>query len=182
MAAKHASSPDHRRAIHPPLVHAPIGGVVIAAACDVVSAVGGASQDWAQTWFKGGTYALIVGSAVLVLAAIAGFADRARRTDVGSRDRAAVNRHAAVMSLMGVVCVADVILRTTDHGSAQYTPAVVLVLTLAALMIATLGGDLGGRLVYRAGIGVDSEAPAKARPGDVPAIAPELTGRPSSCG
>jgi uncharacterized membrane protein len=141
--------------------------VVIAAACDLVSAVGCASHARAQTWFKGGTYALIVGTAVLVLAAIAGFADLARRTDVGSSDRASVNRHAAVMSLMGVVCVVDLIQRTTDYGSAQHTPAVVLALTLLAL--ATVGGELGGRLVYRAGIGV--QPPATQRPGETPAIA-----------
>jgi uncharacterized membrane protein len=179
--AKHASNSDQRRAIHPPLVHAPIGGAVIAAADDRVSAVGCASHARAQTWFKGGTYALIVGTAVLVLAAIAGFADLARRTDVGSSDRASVNRHAAVMSLMGVVCVVDLIQRTTDYGSAQHTPAVVLVLvpTLTALTLATLGGELGGRVVYRAGIGVHSQAGPNARPGDARAIVPaDLTGDP----
>jgi uncharacterized membrane protein len=141
--------------------------VVIAAACDLVSLVGGSSYEWAHTWFKSGSHALIVGTAVLLVAAIAGFADRARHTDAGGRERAAVNRHAAVMSLMGVVCIADLILRDDHYGSAQHTPAVVLALTLLAL--ATVGGELGGRLVYRAGIGV--QPPATQRPGETPAIA-----------
>jgi uncharacterized membrane protein len=132
---------------------------MIAAACDLVSSAGGASHDWARTWFKGATYALLVGTVLLALAAIAGFADRARQTGARSPDRTAVDRHAAVMSLMGVVCVADLILRTDDHGSAQHTPTVVLVLTLAALTLATLGGELGGRLVYRDGIAVAAPAP-----------------------
>jgi uncharacterized membrane protein len=179
MAAKQASSSGQRRPIHPPLVHAPIGAVVLAGACDLVSAVGGASHGWAQTWFKGGTCALTVGAAVLVLAAIAGFADRVRRTGPGSAGRAAVNRHAAVMSLMGVVWVVDLMLRTTLYASAQHTPALVLVVTLAALTLATLGGELGGRLVYRGGIGVDPRAPAKARPDAVQATTPaEWAGRP----
>lgn len=168
MAARHASRSGQRRPIHPPLVHAPIGAVVIAVACDLVSALGGASHVWAQTWFKGGTYALSVGTAILVLTAIAGFADRARRTGPGSAGRAAVNRHAAVMLLMGAVCVIDLVLRTGQYDSAQHTPALVLVVTLVALALATVGGELGGRLVYRGGIGVD----AKARPRDVRAIAP----------
>lgn len=166
MPAKPANRSDRRRLLHPPLVHAPIGGVVIAAACDIVSSVGGSTHHWAHTWYKGGTDALIVGTGVLLLAAIAGFADRAIRTDARTPDRAAVNRHAAVTSSMGVVCVVDVVLRTNDYGSAQHTPAVVLVLTLVALALAALGGELGGRLVYRGGIGVDQEQPR-----DVPAIA-----------
>jgi uncharacterized membrane protein len=138
--------------------------------CDLVSAAGGA-HDWAKTWFKGGTYALTVGASLLGVAAIAGFADRARRTDGGSPERAAVNRHAAVMSMMGAVCVADLILRSGHYASAQHAPAVVLALTLAALALATLGGELGGRLVYRGAIGVDSRAPATPRTGDARAIA-----------
>jgi uncharacterized membrane protein len=158
-----------RRPLHPPLVHAPVGGVVIAAACDLVSIIGGASHGWATTWFKGGSYALLAGTAVLLVAAIAGFVDRARHTDAGAPHRAAVNRHAAVMSLMGIVCVVDLIARLSSHDSARHTPAVVLALTLIALALAALGGELGGRLVYRAGIAV--QPPATVRPsGDTPAI------------
>ena len=159
MTSNQDSSSDRRRPLHAPLVHVPIGGVVIAAACDLVSGVGGASHDWAQTWFKGATYALLVGTALLVPAAVAGVADRARQTAARSPQRAAVDRHAAVMSMMGVACVADLILRTDHYGSAQHTPAIVLALTLAALTLATLGGELGGRLVYRGGIAVDGPAP-----------------------
>jgi hypothetical protein len=84
---------------------------------------------------------------------------------------------------MGVVCVVDLIQRTTDYGSAQHTPAVVLVLvlvpTLTALTLATLGGERGGWVVYRAGIGVHSQARPNARPGDARAIvSAELTGDP----
>jgi uncharacterized membrane protein len=166
-----AISSDPRSPIHPPLVHAPIGGVVIAAACDVVSGVGGASHGWAQTWFRGGSYALIVATAVLVMAVVAGFVDRARRTARGSGERAAVNRHAVVMSLMGAACVTDVVLRTTHYESARHTPVLVLALGLVAVALATLGGELGGRLVYRHGIGIDAPAPPKPRPGDAPPIA-----------
>jgi uncharacterized membrane protein len=170
MLASHTNLSRPRRPLHPPLVHAPVGGVVIAAVCDLVSLIGGASHGWATTWFKGGSYALLAGTAVLLVAAIAGFVDRARHTDAGGPGRAAVNRHAAAMSLMGIVCVADLIVRLSSHDSARHTPAVVLALTLVALALAALGGELGGRLVYRAGIGVQPPAAVR-RSGDTPAIA-----------
>jgi uncharacterized membrane protein len=145
---------------------------VIAAVCDLVSLIGGASHDWAHTWFRAGSDVLIVGTALLLLAALAGFADRARRTAAGSADRAAVDRHAVVMSLMGVACIVDVVLRSTRYDGAQHTPAVVLGLTLAALGLATVGGELGGRLVYRAGVGVHRAPAVTAPTGDAAAIGP----------
>jgi uncharacterized membrane protein len=169
MPTSDASAPPPRRPLHPPLVHAPIGAVVIAAVGDLVSVVGGSSHGWAHTWFTGATYALSVGTAALLAAAIAGFVDRARYTAPGVPERAAVNRHAAVMSLMGLVCVVDLIVRISRHDAA-HTPAAVLALTLVAFALAALGGELGGRLVYRAGIGVQSPA-ATRRSGDTPALA-----------
>lgn len=143
-----------RRAFHPPLAHIPIGGVVIAAVCDVVSIAGGSSHVWARTWFKGGSYALIVGTAVLFLAVITGLVERSRRTAGGSADRRSVNRHAITMSLLGAVCVVDLIVRNNHYASARHTPGVVLALTIVALALAAVGGELGGRLVYRRGLGV----------------------------
>jgi uncharacterized membrane protein len=144
--------------------------VAIAAACDLVSIIGGTSHDWAHSWFRAGSYALTVGTSVLFAAAVAGFVDRARHTAAGSRERGAVNRHAAVMWLMAIVCVLDVLLRSTTHDEARHTPVIVLALTLIALALAAAGGELGGRLVYRAGIGVQPPARAKTPPRDAPAI------------
>jgi uncharacterized membrane protein len=154
---------------------------VIAVVCDLVSWIGGASHGWATSWFKGGSYALIAGTAVLLVAAIAGFVDRARHTAAGGPGRAAVNRHAAVMSLMGVVCVVDLVVRISRHDSAAHTPAVALALTLVALALAALGGELGGRLVYRAGIAVQPGAATK-RSGDTPAIAADPSNQATPLG
>jgi len=126
--------------------------VIVAAVCDVVSTVGGDAHGWSQTWFKGGSYALIVGTAILLVAVATGFVERNRRTRPASREREAVDRHAVVMSLMGVVCVADLILRNGHYETAGHTPVVVLVLTLAALGLTVVGGEFGGRLVYRLGV------------------------------
>jgi uncharacterized membrane protein len=144
--------------------------VVIAGVCDLVSLIGGSSHGWANTWFRGGSYALIVGTGALLLAAVAGFLDRARHTDAGSRQRAAVGKHAAVMTLTGVVCLVDLLLRLGHYVSAQHTPAVVLSLTFVAVALAAVGGEIGGRLVYRGGVGVRSRRAATVRAGDAPAI------------
>ena len=138
-----------QRPLHPPFVHAPIGGVIVASVCDVVSTVGGDAEGWSRAWFKGGSYALIVGTAILFLAVVTGVVERNRRARPASRERRAVDRHAIVMSLMGAVCVADLILRNGHNESAASTPVLVLLFTLAALVLTVVGGELGGRLVYR---------------------------------
>lgn len=170
MPANHRNASPPPRPLHPPLVHAPIGGVVVAAVCDLVSVIGGASHGWAHTWFKGGSYALIVATAALFLAAVSGFIDRARQTDPGSRERTGANKHAAVMALMVTACIVDLLLRTNRYDSAHDTPVVVLVLTLLAAGLAAVGGELGGRLVYRRGVGVRPQPATLVRPGDTPAI------------
>jgi uncharacterized membrane protein len=144
-----------RRPVHPPLVHVPVGGVIVATVCDVVSAAG-SGHSWSRSWFQGGSYALIVGTAVLLAAVVTGFVERGRRTGAGTRQRSAVNRHAVVMSLLGVVCIVDLVLRNNHYSGARHTPAMVLVLTLVALVLTGVGGELGGQLAYRAGIGVGS--------------------------
>lgn len=171
MSANRRNDSPSSRPLHPPLVHVPIGAVVVAASCDLISIVGGASHGWAQTWFKGGSYALLVGTGGLVIAAASGLVDRARQTETGSPERRAVAAHAAVMTLMAVVCVLDLLLRSNTYASAQHTPAVVLILTLMALALAAAGGELGGRLVYGGGIGVQPRASEEVRSHDARTIA-----------
>ncbi|MGZ6827802.1 MAG: hypothetical protein ACXVGH_13525, partial [Mycobacteriales bacterium] len=42
--------------LHPPLTDIPIGGYVLGAVFDVVSAVGGRGHGWAQDFWHAGTY------------------------------------------------------------------------------------------------------------------------------
>jgi uncharacterized membrane protein len=163
---------SYRRPLHPPLVHIAIGGVVAASVCDVVSTVA-ATHPSARAWFVGGSYALIIGTTVLILAAIAGLADRARSTQKGSVQRSKVNRHALVMSFLGLVCIVDLVLRNNVYSTHKSTPAAVLALTLVALVVMVAGGELGGRLVYRQGVGVRSAERADSGP-EMAAQAPEV--------
>lgn len=155
------------RPLHPPFAHVAISGVVAAAICDVVSTAG-SSHPWAHEWFKGGSYALIIGTVVLLLGMVAGLADRARGTQRGTRQRSKVNQHALVMTFVALACIVDLVLRNNVYPDAKSSPAAVLVLSLVALVAVVVGGELGGRLVYRLGINVRSAQPAADSMADQP--------------
>lgn len=152
-AAKHPH-PTSRRAIHAPLTDVPVGAIVIAASFDVISAAGGDAHAWPRDLFRAGTFTLMAGTTVMALAVVAGFIDRAHSSRPRTTTRSAINRHAATMGAVGILSVTDIALRRNHYAHAGHTPAVVLVLTVV-LLAATVGGAaLGGKLVYRRGVGV----------------------------
>lgn len=156
------------RPVHPPLVHAPIGAIVAAAAFDVISAAGGGTHSWARDLFRAGTFVLMVGTVFMFPAVIAGVVDRNRETMPSSRTRRQVNWHAAVMSALTVLCVLEIVLRQESYANARSSPAVIVALGLSALALAAIGGELGGRLVYRSGVGVQAPATEPAPPSHKP--------------
>lgn len=97
---------------------------------------------------------------------IAGFVDRARGGRPRTSTSTAINIHATTMTAVGVLSVTDITLRQNHYVPALHTPTTVLVLTLATLIVAVAGAALGGKLVYRRGVGVASVALAA---GEMPA-------------
>src|SRR5215217_8220646 len=79
--------------LHPPLTDIPIGAYMLAAAFDVISAVGH-DQEWARDFYRAASFALIGGAAVSVLAALTGFWDWLRSTKAGTQARRTGNAHA----------------------------------------------------------------------------------------
>lgn len=158
------------RPVHPPLVHAPIGAIVAAAAFDVISAAGGGTHPWARDLFRAGTFVLMVGTVFMFAAVITGVVDRARGTMPSSHTRRQVNRHAAVMSALIVLCVLEIVLRWGSYADAQSSPVAIVALGLLALALAAIGGELGGRLVYRSGVGVQAP-PAEPAPPSYKSVA-----------
>lgn len=148
------TEPGPTRPLHPPLVHTPIGATVTAVVLDVISAVGGGTHPWARDLFRAGTFVLMVGTGVMFAAAFAGLVDRARGTVASTRSRRQVNRHAAVMAALLVLSVVELFLRRGHYADAASTPVAIVVLGLLAFALVTVGGELGGRLTYRRGIGV----------------------------
>jgi uncharacterized membrane protein len=80
---------------------------------------------------------------------------RTRAADPHVRGR--VNRHAVLMSLMAGAAVLDLALRCLIYPNADRMPGIVLAITLFVLALSLVGGDLGGRLTYRLGVGVRSQ-------------------------
>lgn len=150
------------RPLHPPLTHAPIGAILIATVLDVISAIGRGAHPWARDLFRAGTYVSMTGMGVMFLAIIAGLIDRRRFTAASYRPRRGVNVHAVLMTTLAVVCVLEITLRRNVYADARATPAVVTELSVLTLALVTIGGELGGRLVYRAGVGVRAGATAPA--------------------
>lgn len=138
--------------MHPPLTDIPIGAVVIAAALDVISAGHRLGSSTGHDAYRAATLTLMVGTAVLVLTVGAGFIDRARVSAPGTAQRKAINIHAAIMIVVGALCVADIVLRRHSYAAASHTPGAVLTLTLICLAVTLVGGALGGRLVHGAGV------------------------------
>lgn len=58
-----------RQALHPPLTDVPVGAYMLVAAFDVISYLG-KNQEWARDFYRAGTFALIAGAVVSVLAAL----------------------------------------------------------------------------------------------------------------
>jgi hypothetical protein len=114
----------------------------------------GSTRPWAHELYRSGTFVLSA-TPVLVAAAIAtGLIDRARATRARTPVRARVNLHAVVMVVMGLASARDLAIRRFVYPDARHAPGVVLGFSAVALVAALVGGDLGGRLTYRAGVGV----------------------------
>jgi uncharacterized membrane protein len=140
---------------HPPLTDFPVVAYVLAAAFDVVSAVGG-SRPWARDFFLAGGYVLVAGLAVSLLAALTGFWDWWRSSQKGTQARRTINTHAWIMVTVTVLALADALLRTLADKAAGHTPAGELLLSIAAALLVSLGAAYGGTLVYDYGFNVET--------------------------
>lgn len=140
---------------HPPLTDVPVGAYILAAAFDLVSAVGH-EQEWARDFYRAASFALIGGAAVSVLAALTGFWDWSRSTEKGTQVRRTVNAHAWTMVTVTVLVLAGVAVRVFGFWDEASTPGIPLALTLAAAALTGLGGTIGGSVVYDYGFNVET--------------------------
>jgi uncharacterized membrane protein len=140
---------------HPPLTDVPVGAFVLVAAFDVISFLG-QDQGWARDFYRAGTFALVAGIGVGLLAALTGFWDWLKSTKKGTQARRTVNAHAWTMTLTMVVAVVDAVLRLTAFDDDPSTPGGIIVLSLAVALLTTLGGTIGGSLAYDYGFNVET--------------------------
>ena len=141
---------------HPPLTDVPVGAFVLAAAFDVISIVGGDDEAWARDFYRAGSFALIGGAAVAVLAALTGFWDWLRSTEKGTQARRTVNAHAWTMVVVTGLVIAGIVVRAVGFWDEPSTPVPALVLSVAAALLTVLGGTIGGSLVFDYGFNVET--------------------------
>lgn len=141
--------------LHPPLTDVPVGAYVLAAAFDVISAVGN-NQEWSRDFYRAASFVLIGGAAVSVLAALTGFWDWLKSTEPGTQARRTANAHGITMVVVTVLVLAGIAVRVFAYWDEGSTPGVALALTLAAAILTTLGGTLGGSLAFDYGFNVET--------------------------
>ncbi|MEA2931287.1 MAG: hypothetical protein QOI56_72, partial [Actinomycetota bacterium] len=129
--------------LHPPLTDVPIGAYMLCAAFDVISFLG-KDQEWAREFYRAGTFTIIGGAAVSLLAALTGYWDWLKSTQKGTQARRTVNAHAWTMITVTLLVLADVALRGLVYDGDAHTGAVVLVLSLLAALLTMVGGTIGG--------------------------------------
>ena len=147
--------------LHPPLTDIPVGAYVLAAAFDVISAIGN-GEVWARDFYRAASFTLIGGAAVSVLAALTGFWDWLRGTEKGTQVRRAANAHAWTMVGVTVLVLAGIAVRVLAFWDEASTPGLALALTVAAAALTALGGTIGGSLVFDYGFNVEAAGDAPA--------------------
>ena len=140
---------------HPPLTDIPVGAYILVAIFDLISFVG-QDQEWARDFYRAGTFTLVGGVAFAVLAALTGFWDWLKSTPKGTQARRTVNAHAWTMVVLTVVVLVAIALRLFAYEGDSHTGAVALVLSLLVAALTTVGGTIGGSLVYDYGFNVET--------------------------
>src|SRR4051812_17692992 len=142
--------------LHPPLTDVPVTAYLLAAAFDVISIIGGRDHAWAREFWHAGTYTFIGGAAVSVLAALTGFWDWLKSSEVGTQARRTINTHAWTMITVTVLALGDIAWRLNDYHTRAYTPAGIVALSVVIAVLVSVGATYGGSLVYDYGFNVET--------------------------
>ena len=140
------------RPTHPMVVHFPVAGYIGALALDLLSRAGGfAAAPLAATW-------VIVGALVgFAGAALFGLVDRSFMKP-GSRIRKVATRHMLLQYAAAAILVIDLAVRWTHRHAARAKP-LWIVLDVVAVLVMTVGADLGGQMVFKMGYRVGAGEP-----------------------
>ncbi len=134
--------------LHPPLTDAVIGMYTLAAVLAVLAALGVSEESLAKGWWL----ALLVGLVVTVPTAITGTIDWLDITP-GTPLRRTATLHGASMFTAAVIFFVTAIVGHDDYVRAEVSTGA-LVLTIAGFALLTLGGWLGGTIVFVHGMRV----------------------------
>ena len=149
-----------RHPLHPMLICLPIGLWFFSLVCDVIVYFSD-SEDLEMLWFTLGYYALAVGLAGALAAAIPGLIDYRSLTE--PRHRVLATRHLALNLVVVTLYAINLWLRSADPPAFELAMG----LSLLGMGLIAVSGWIGGELVHVHGVGVAGhveaprEAPAK---------------------
>lgn len=141
--------------LHPPLTDVPVAAYLLAAGFDLISLLG-QGESWARDFYRAATFTLVAGVAVSVFAALTGFWDWLRSSTPGTQARRTINTHAWVMIIVTLLVVADTGLRLLAYADDAHANGILVVLSLLAAGLVSLGAVYGGALVYEYGFNVET--------------------------
>jgi len=142
---------------HPPLTDVPITAYLFAAVFDILSiATHSGHLELSRPLFLAGTWTLLGGAAVSVLAALTGWAYWHRSSEPGTQARRTINAHAITMITVTVIVLVDLLTRVTAYNDRLYTPIGLVILSVIAAALVSVGATYGGSLVYDYGFNVET--------------------------
>jgi uncharacterized membrane protein len=144
--------------LHPPLTDIPIAAYLFAAAFDVLSfgIDSGSHPELTRQLFLAGSWTLVGGVVVALLAALTGWADWSRSSEPGTQARRTINAHATIMLVATVVALLDVVVRLTAYADRSDAPVLIVLLSIIAAALVMLGATYGGSLVFDYGFNVET--------------------------
>jgi uncharacterized membrane protein len=140
--------------IHPMLVPIAIGGLVLSFVFDIVCIATGNVSPWATVAY----YTMIGGIVGALVAAVFGFIDMLSIPAGGTKKVALT--HMAINLVVVVLFIFNAGMRSAD-ASPGGTP---FVLSLVGLVLLSISGWLGGKMVFEAGVGVSGGSAPDAPP------------------
>ncbi|MCA1840820.1 MAG: DUF2231 domain-containing protein [Actinomycetota bacterium] len=138
---------------HPPMTDIPVGAYVIAPILDIGSLLF-KSTRWAPGMHVAAGYVFVLGAVFSLAAVLTGFFDWLT-TEKGTQIRRMANSHAWTMIAMTLFVLADLGYRYLLKSQIT-SDAVLGVLGLVILGLVTLGGTMGGSMVFDFGFNVET--------------------------
>jgi uncharacterized membrane protein len=151
----HTPASIAKHPLHPMLVAVPIGLWVFSLVCDLVRVFGGASDNWEIVAY----YTLIGGIVGALVAAVPGFIDM---LSLPWNTKRIALIHMSINLTVVALYVVNAWLRS--RGTETTTP---VWLSVVAVLMLTVSGWLGGKMVYVHGVAVDhldEEQPGRTPP------------------
>ena len=141
---------------HPPLTDVTVGAYVIGPIFDLIALIF-SDSSWSGDLFKAGGWILLAGAISSIGTVLTGFFDWLKSTPKGTQARRMVNAHAWTMIVTSVIVLVALWYRYLAGDGAHYEDpdALAGLLSLLIVGLVTLGGTLGGGIVYDWGFNVE---------------------------